>query len=121
VVDVLQRQGLAKDTVVVFTGDNGGRYEREALKAGHRTNGQLLGQKTDRWQGSHRVPLIERWRLHIEPGTLRKEFYLQVDLMATQCLPLLEYFCWLGQNAMASQTTRISPGKLDRRIKLQSY
>lgn len=83
VLDALKKQGLAQNTIVIFTSDNGGRYERDALKAGHRTNGELLGQKTDGWEGGHRVPLIARWPKHIEPGTVRKEFFLQVDLMAT--------------------------------------
>ena len=83
VLDVLEKQGLARDTIVIFTSDNGGRYERGALQAGHRTNGELLGQKTDGWEGGHRVPLLARWPEHIEPGTQRKAFLLQVDLMAT--------------------------------------
>ena len=83
VLDALEKQGLAQNTIVIFTSDNGGRYERGALKAGHRTNGELIGQKTDGWEGGHRVPLMARWPGHIEPGTVRKEFFLQVDLMAT--------------------------------------
>ncbi len=83
VLDALEKQGLAQSTIVIFTSDNGGRYEREALQAGHRTNGELLGQKTDGWEGGHRVPLIARWPSHIPPGTQRKEFFLQLDLMAT--------------------------------------
>ena len=83
VLDALEKQGLAQNTIVIFTSDNGGRYEREALKAGHRTNGELLGQKTDGWEGGHRVPLMARWPQHIEPGTVRAGFFLQVDLMAT--------------------------------------
>ena len=83
VLDALKKQGLEQNTIVIFTSDNGGRYEREALKAGHRTNGTLLGQKTDGWEGGHRVPLMARWPQHIKPGTVRKDFFLQVDLMAT--------------------------------------
>ena len=83
VLDALEKQGLTQNTIVIFTSDNGGRYERAALQAGHRTNGELLGQKTDGWEGGHRVPLLARWPDRIQPGTVRKEFFLQVDLMAT--------------------------------------
>ncbi len=83
VLDALEKLGLARTTIVIFTSDNGGRYERDALKAGHRTNGELLGQKTDGWEGGHRVPLLARWPEHFAPGSVRKEFFLQVDLMAT--------------------------------------
>ncbi len=98
VLDALKKQGLAENTIVIFTSDNGGRYEREALKAGHRTNGELLGQKTDGWEGGHRVPLMARWPEHIKPGTVRKEFFLQVDLMAT-----------LAEAAQITLPTKASP------------
>ena len=58
VLDALEKHGLAEDTLVIFTSDNGGRYENTAMKAGHRTTGELLGQKTDAWEGGHRVPCI---------------------------------------------------------------
>ncbi len=83
VLDALEKQGFAQNTIVIFTSDNGGRYERDALSAGHRPNGELLGQKTDGWEGGHRVPLMARWPQNIEASTLRKEFFLQIDLMAT--------------------------------------
>ena len=83
VLDALEKQGLAKNTLVIFTSDNAGRYEGSAMRAGHRTNGELLGQKTDAWEGGHRVPLVSRWPGHVPAGTERKEFFHQVDLMAT--------------------------------------
>jgi arylsulfatase A-like enzyme len=83
VLDALEKSGLAQETLVIFSSDNGGRYEGTAMKAGHRTNGALLGQKTDAWEGGHRVPCIARWPSRIPPGTVRKEFFVQVDLMAT--------------------------------------
>ena len=83
VLAALEKQGLSSNTIVIMTSDNGGRYEREALKAGHRTNGELLGQKTDVWEGGHRVPFIVRWPGQISANRERKEFFEQVDLMAT--------------------------------------
>ena len=83
VLDALEKQGLASSTLVIMTSDNGGRYERQALKAGHRPNGELLGQKTDAWEGGHRVPFIVRWPGRVPAERERKEFFEQVDLMAT--------------------------------------
>jgi arylsulfatase A len=83
VLDSLERHGHTRDTLVVFTSDNGGRYERTAFTAGHRTNGGLLGQKTDVWEGGHRVPFLARWPGKIPAGGTRQEFFHQVDLMAT--------------------------------------
>lgn len=83
VLDALDKQGLAKNTLVLFTSDNAGRYERGAIRAGHRTNGELLGQKTDVWEGGHRVPCLARWPDHIPANRVQKEFFHQVDLMST--------------------------------------
>lgn len=83
VLDALDRAGLATNTLVVFTSDNGGRYERTSLRAGHRPNGDWLGQKTDAWEGGHRVPFLVRWPGRMPAGAERREFFHQVDLMAT--------------------------------------
>ncbi len=83
VLDALEKNGLAQNTLVIFTSDNGGRFERGALRAGHRPNGELLGQKTDAWEGGHRVPLLARWPGRVPATSERKEFFHQVDLMAT--------------------------------------
>lgn len=43
VLDALEKHGKAANTLIVFTSDNGGRYEGGAARAGHRPNGNLLG------------------------------------------------------------------------------
>ena len=83
VLDALAKNGFGDNTIVLFTSDNGGMYRKDALEAGHRTNGELLGQKTDGWEGGHRVPMIARWPGHIPAGAIRKELFSQVDFMAT--------------------------------------
>lgn len=83
VLDSLEKHGFAQNTLVIFTSDNGGMYNHDALAAGHRCNGELLGQKTDVWEGGHRLPLLARWPAHIPAGTERKPLFTQVDFMAT--------------------------------------
>lgn len=83
VLDALEKNDLAKNTIIVFTSDNGGRYYGEALRKGHRPNGLLLGQKTDVWEGGHRVAVLARWPEKIPAGTVRKEYFHHVDLMST--------------------------------------
>ena len=85
VLDALEKQGLTGNTIVLFTSDNGGRFESGAARAGHRPNGPLLGQKTDAWEGGHRVPFLARWPGHIPTGVVRQEFFHHVDIMATLC------------------------------------
>ena len=83
VLDALEKLGFSQNTLVIFTSDNGGMFTRDAVEAAHRCNGVLLGQKTDAWEGGHRVPLIARWPGHIPTGSVRKALFSQVDIMAT--------------------------------------
>jgi arylsulfatase A-like enzyme len=83
VLEALDASGATADTLVVFTSDNGGLYHREVLEAGHRPNGSLLGQKTDAWEGGHRVPLIARWPGRIPAGARAAQLFGLTDLMAT--------------------------------------
>ncbi len=83
VLDALDACGAARDTLVIVTSDNGAVCTRAAIQAGHRSNGVLLGQKTDAWEGGHRVPLIARWPGRIPAGSQRKALFTQVDIMAT--------------------------------------
>ena len=83
VLDALDQHGLAQNTLVILTSDNGAVLTRDALAVGHRANGGLLGQKTDAWEGGHRVPLIARWPGRIPADSERKALFTQVDLMAT--------------------------------------
>ncbi len=83
VLDALQASGAAENTLVIFTSDNGGLYHRDALEAGHRPNGRLLGQKTDAWEGGHRVPFLARWPGRISAGAQSPHLLGLTDLMAT--------------------------------------
>ena len=83
VLDALEKNNQARDTILVFTSDNGGRYHGEAMRKGHRPNGELLGQKTDVWEGGHRVAVLARWIGRIPGGSVRKEYFHHVDLIAT--------------------------------------
>jgi len=83
VLSTLEENGLARETLVIFTSDNGAVLYRDALEAGHRANSTLLGQKTDAWEGGHRVPLIARWPGRIPAGTQGSQLFGLTDLMAT--------------------------------------
>ena len=83
VLGALDRLGLAKKTLVIFTSDNGAVLHREAVKAGHFPNGDLLGQKTDVWEGGHRVPFLACWPGRIPAGTRTGELIALTDMMAT--------------------------------------
>mgnify|MGYP000865118705 CR=1 FL=1 len=73
-LDALDRLGLAEDTIVIFSSDNGpvlddGYEDRaEELKGSHRAAGPLRGGKYSLFDGGTRVPLVLRWPGTVEPG-----------------------------------------------------
>lgn len=81
----LDEAGLADETIVVFTADNGPEhyaYARDA-KFGHWSPGPLRGLKRDIYEGGHRVPFIVRWPGLTKPGTTGEALASQIDLLAT--------------------------------------
>ena len=83
VLDTLDRLGIADDTLVVMTSDNGAdeRFIDPAL--GHDPNWVLRGQKADIWDGGHRVPFFVRWPGKVQPGATSDETICLTDLIAT--------------------------------------
>jgi arylsulfatase A len=82
----LEDAGLADNTLILFTSDNGGMFNhggRHAAELGHQINGSLLGSKFGVWEGGHRVPFIAWWPGKIPPGTVSNQLLSSVDLMAT--------------------------------------
>ena len=86
VLDALQNNGAAEDTLVIFTSDNGcapyiGAKDLESM--GHHPSGPLRGYKSDVWEGGHRVPFIVRWPGVVPSGTVNHQLIHQADLLAT--------------------------------------
>jgi arylsulfatase A-like enzyme len=83
VVKALEETGELDDTLIIFSSDNGGRPDLDAHAAKHRTNGELLGQKTDVWEGGIRVPFVVRWPGKVPAGTVSDQVASLVDLLPT--------------------------------------
>jgi len=86
VLDAIEDNGVADETLVLFTSDNGcapyiGVDELE--RKGHYPSGPLRGYKADAWEGGHRVPFIIRWPGVVEPATTSEALVHQADLLAT--------------------------------------
>ena len=86
VMQTLEDQGVADNTLVIFTSDNGGMFNvggQNAWAAGHRLNGELLGFKFGAWEGGHRVPFIARWPGKIEADSVSDQLISNIDIIAT--------------------------------------
>ncbi len=82
----IEMQGLTKNTIVVFTSDNGCSPEAnfEVLSAkDHHPSAMYRGHKADIYEGGHRVPFSIRWPDRVQPGTVSEKTICHTDLMAT--------------------------------------
>ena len=81
ILDALKRLGVAEDTLVFVTSDNGGLPGTSKL--GHDTSGPWRGHKSSAWEGGHRVPLLARWPGRVEAGAVSDALVSLCDLTAT--------------------------------------
>ncbi|MBI4890693.1 MAG: arylsulfatase [Acidobacteria bacterium] len=84
-LQALDQAGLARNTLVIFTSDNGPeRFAYDRIREfGHYSMSALRGIKRDAWEGGHRVPFLARWPGRIPAGSESRETICQTDLMAT--------------------------------------
>ena len=75
IMTALEKHGLADDTLVVFTSDNGGERFSD--------NWPLVGGKMDLTEGGIRVPWIAHWPAVIAPGAESAQHCLTMDWSAT--------------------------------------
>lgn len=87
VIDTLRTSGLAGNTLVFFTSDNGATPDNAATLttrgAGHNPHRPWRGTKADIWEGGHRVPFIASWPGVTPPGTKCDEPVCLNTLLAT--------------------------------------
>lgn len=87
VLAALEKRGIADNTLVVFTSDNGGvwddGYEDHGPADVHPLNGALRGTKGTLFEGGHRVPFIARWPAKIKAGTESSALISHIDMPAT--------------------------------------
>ncbi|MFN6052161.1 MAG: sulfatase-like hydrolase/transferase, partial [Planctomycetia bacterium] len=68
----LERQGLANNTLVVLTSDNGCSPQADfptLLSKGHNPSFEFRGHKADIFDGGHRIPFIVRWPSKVKAGS----------------------------------------------------
>jgi len=67
-IEELKKLGIDKNTVVIFTSDNGAHHEGGHNPEFWDSNGPLRGLKRNLTEGGIRTPMIMRWPNVIEPG-----------------------------------------------------
>ena len=85
---LLDEIGIADNTIVVFTSDNGGEGggpngQWSELTDFFKANGALRGYKSGFYEGGNRIPLIIRWPGHIVPGAESDYLTALWDLLPT--------------------------------------
>ena len=75
ILQALRRHGVADDTLLVFTSDNGGERFSD--------NWPLVGGKMDLTEGGIRVPWIAHWPRTIGPGRTSTQACMTMDWSAT--------------------------------------
>jgi arylsulfatase A len=86
VLAALDRHGLADNTLVIVTSDNGCSPQAnfpELEAKGHDPSGVFRGHKADIYEGGHRIPFLVRWPGRIKPGARSSQTICLTDFMRT--------------------------------------
>ncbi len=105
VLRAIEQAGVAGNTLVVYTSDNGSfMYRRpqeirdhtvDAAKQhyhpdNHQANGSLRGTKADVWEGGHRIPFVVRWPGRVKPSSECDQTICLTDFFAT-CAEIVRF------------------------------
>jgi arylsulfatase A-like enzyme len=81
ILKALDDMGVANNTIVVYTSDNGPHMN--TWPDGAMTH--FRSEKNTNWEGAFRVPCLVRWPGHIQPGTITNELMSHNDWLPTLC------------------------------------
>lgn len=91
ILDTLDRLGIADNTLVLFSSDNGpvldDGYQDQAVErlGQHQPSGEFRAGKYSKFEGGTRVPLLVRWPGKILAGSTSDALVGQIDFPATLC------------------------------------
>ncbi len=83
IVDLVDELGLAEDTLVMFTSDNGPTSAGGADPKFFDGNGPFRGIKFELYEGGIRCPMIARWPGRIKPGSETDHISAHWDVLPT--------------------------------------
>ncbi len=85
IMEALERNDMADNTVVIFCSDNGPEHQcyDYIQDYDHYSMGELRGIKRDLWEGGHRTPFILSWPGEDVESRVSERFLSQTDIIAT--------------------------------------
>lgn len=83
ILEELDRLGIARNTVVIFTSDNGATTEGGVDRDFFRSNSPLRDGKRSLYEGGIRMPFLVRWPGRITPGSVSDQPAACYDLPRT--------------------------------------
>jgi arylsulfatase A-like enzyme len=92
ILALLDELGLRENTIVFFTGDNGGQQRFKSDKYPHgffgpnvnpATGEVFRGEKGNLYEGGLKIPYLVQWPAKIKPGRVSDFVFYQVDVLAT--------------------------------------
>jgi len=95
----LKEQGLEKNTLVIFTSDNGHEYDKVNDEF-FNSNGPYKGHKRDLYEGGIKMPFVAKWPKVIEPGSSSDHISAYWDLLPT--------FCKIAKTKVTTDTDGVS-------------
>ncbi len=81
ILDALDEMGIADNTIVIYTSDNGPHMN--TWPDGAMT--WFRSEKDTNWEGAFRVPMLVRWPGHVEAGAVTNELMAHNDWIPTLC------------------------------------
>ncbi|MEM7476466.1 MAG: sulfatase [Planctomycetota bacterium] len=83
IVESLRNNGIANNTIVIFTSDNGGLTQRYGVHDNFTENLPLRRGKGSAFEGGVRVPTIIRWPNELDEGAVIDEPIMTIDYYPT--------------------------------------
>jgi len=83
VLNKLDEYNIVDNTLIILTSDNGSDERYIGEQYNHEANYIYRGQKSDAWDGGHRVPFLVRWPEMVETNSQSKQLVCLTDIMAT--------------------------------------
>jgi len=83
ILSQLDELGLADNTLVIFSSDNGATFTGGMDREFFQSNAPLRGGKCEVFEGGIRVPMIARWPGVIQPGSTSSHISAIWDIMPT--------------------------------------